>query len=84
MKTGTQIKKVDYKIMSVARCKTCNKPLKENSRQKGHTMCYVCFKLSKGKTSANIYSIVNGVKTNEIIGKRDFIKEQKANIKKYK
>lgn len=84
MTTGTQIKKVDHSIMSDKVCKVCGRPLKENSAQKGHDKCYVCFKVSNGKKTANIYLIVNGIKTNEIIGERNFIKEQKANIEKYK
>lgn len=83
MKTGTQIK-VDHSIMSDKKCKDCNRPLKENSARKGHTMCYVCMKVSNGKKTANIYLVVNGIKTKEIIGERNFIKEQKANIEKYK
>ena len=83
MKTGTQIKKVDYSVMSGENCKTCGRPLKQNSTNKGHTLCYVCFKVSQGKKTANIHLVVNGVKTNEIVGERNFIKEQQDNIKKY-
>ncbi len=84
MKTGTQIRKMDYQIMSTDKCTVCNRPLKENSHQKGHTKCYVCFKVSRGKKKVNIYLVVNGVKTKEVIGVRDFEKEQKANIEKHK
>ncbi len=42
-------KKVDYKILSTVRCKECNRPLKENSAMKGHTLCFVCFKIADGK-----------------------------------
>jgi hypothetical protein len=76
--------KVNYSIMSSIRCSVCGRPLKKNSELKKHTKCYVCFKLSKGKKSANIYKVVDGMKTNVVIGKRDFVAEQKANIKKYK
>ena len=84
MKTGIKIKKVDYSIKSDEKCKVCGRPLKENSAQKGHTLCYVCWKVSKGKNTAYIYLVVNGQKTKGIIGKRDFLKEQKANIEIYK
>lgn len=68
-------KKVDYKEMSKKRCRICNAPLKKNSEMKGHTKCYVCFKLSKKK----FYAI------NKKTGvKRDFRKEQLRNIKRYK
>ena len=42
-------KKVDYKNLSNVKCKICGKPLKQNSANKGHTQCFVCFKLSQGK-----------------------------------
>jgi hypothetical protein len=71
----SRFKKVDYKEMSKKRCVKCNAPLKKNSEMKGHTQCYVCFKLSKGK----LYAI--NKKTGK---KRDFRKEQLNNIRLYK
>ena len=47
-------KKVDYKILSIAVCKVCNRPLKQNSYIKGHTHCFVCFKISKGKDTPEL------------------------------
>ena len=76
MKNGeNSLKKVDYKVMSDKKCNVCGISLKKNSELKGHTMCYVCFKVSKGK----YYQI------NKKTGlKRDFRKEQARNIKMYK
>lgn len=42
-------KKVDYKLLSKTTCKECNRPLKLNSEYKGHTLCFVCFKIANGK-----------------------------------
>lgn len=53
MKTGIKTK-VDYKELSVIRCKVCNRPLKVNSELKGHVMCFVCFKISKGKSTPEL------------------------------
>jgi hypothetical protein len=83
MKTENRVIKVDYKVLSSVRCKECGRPLKKNSEFKGHTKCYVCFKISQGKTAANIYKIVKGIKTAEVIGRRDFLKEQRANKARY-
>ncbi len=84
MKTENGVKKVDYKVKGKKRCTDCGMLLKQNSEVKGHTKCYVCFKVSKGKKIANIYEVVNGCKTNKVVGTRDFVKEQKANIRKYR
>jgi hypothetical protein len=61
--------KVDYSIMSSRCCPKCGRPLKKNSELKGHKLCYVCYKLSKGKTK---------------IGGVDLVQKQKENIRKYK
>ena len=53
METGIKTK-VDYKVLSINRCKVCNRPLKYNSELKGHKMCYVCFKISKGKSTPEL------------------------------
>lgn len=84
MKTEKRVKKVDYSIMSDKKCRVCGAPLKKNSEIKGHTQCYVCFKVSKGRTIVNKYEVVNGFKTGKVIGKKDLLKIQKENIKKYK
>lgn len=84
MKTENRVKKVDYKELSNKKCSECGRPLKKNSEMKGHTKCYVCFKIVNGKTTANIYEVINGVKTGKVIGKRDFLKEQKTNKLKYR
>ena len=84
MKTENGVKKVDYKVLSDKKCKVCGITLKKNSELKGHTTCYVCYKLSQGKKFAYKYKVINGVRTNEIESKRDFVKEQAENIRKYK
>ncbi len=84
MKTENRVKKVDYKELSDVRCKVCGCRLKKNSKIKGHTQCYICFKVSQGKYTANKYEVVNGVKTNKILSVRDFKKEQSKNIRRYK
>lgn len=66
-------KKVDYSIMSNKVCTICGIPLKMNSVNKGHTVCYNCFKLSQGKR----YYFVKDVK-------HDRLDIRKNNIKKYK
>jgi hypothetical protein len=66
-------KKVDYKILSNVNCTICGRPLKQNTAAKGHTKCYVCFKLSQGKR----YYYKKGVKI-------DRLAIQKANILEYK
>ena len=76
-------KKVDYSIMSNKECKVCGKPLKQNVAIKGFTLCYVCFKISKGKFTANKSikdDFGNVIRTIKI----DFKKKQAINIKKYK
>lgn len=42
-------KKVDFKVLSSLRCTKCRKLLKQNSANKGHTQCLLCFKISQGK-----------------------------------
>lgn len=56
-------KKVDSKNLSKVKCKVCGKPLKQNSVSKGHTQCFICFKLSEGK---RIY-FENGIKKDRLI-----------------
>ena len=47
-------RKVDYKVLSVIKCKACNKPLKQNSYIKGHKICFVCFKIADGKQTPEL------------------------------
>lgn len=84
MKTENGVKKVDYKELSDTKCKVCGCRLKKNSEQEGHTQCFVCFKVSQGKFTANKYEVVNDVKTGKILSTRDFRKEQTINIRRYK
>ncbi len=51
MKTGI---KTDYKVLSTKKCKECGRPLKYNSELKGHVLCFVCFKISKGKDTPEL------------------------------
>jgi len=67
-----RLKKVDYLILGKTNC-TCGRPLKKNSELKGHTRCYVCFKLKQGKKEVTS----NGKK-------RCFVKEYWENIRIYK
>lgn len=76
MKTGIKTKKVDFQVLSNCTCKTCNRPLKQNSKIKGHNLCFYCFKISQGKTFS----------MKKIGGKYvkiDYLKIQKQNIQKY-
>jgi len=74
-----QNQKVDYTVMSDRKCKECGEPLKQNvvNRNKHACLCYVCFKLSKGKKMQNKYSIVDGHKT--IIGTINLLDKQRNN-----
>lgn len=76
MKTGIKTKKVDFQVLSDCTCKTCNRPLKQNSKDKGHVMCFYCFKLSIGKEFAM-------KKVGDKFIKIDYLKIQKQNIIKY-
>lgn len=75
-------RKVDNKILSEKICSKCGRPLKKNSENKGHTMCYVCFKISKGKTSVSEHKIIHGEKV--FIRKINLIKIQAENIRMYR
>ena len=77
MKTENRVKKVDYKELSDKRCKACGRQLKKNSELKGHTQCYVCFKISKGKKEMHEHKTINGVKT--LVKTVDLVQLQKQN-----
>ena len=73
--------KVDYKIKSDKRCKECGELLKQNVVNKNPyaRLCYVCFKISKGKKVVNKYRIVNGVRTHEIVKTINLLELQARN-----
>ena len=90
MKTENAVKKVSYSKMSNKKCPNCGAPLKENKVIKGHTDCYVCFKIKNGKYYAYQYAVIDGVKSQVFDPKtgrpkirRDFRKEQAENRRKY-
>ena len=86
MKNGeNSLKKVDYSIMSNKKCKVCGRPLKQNVVQRNEhaVLCYVCFKISEGKTKKVQRRYADG--KSRLISEKtiDYRKLQKENIKKY-
>jgi len=77
--------KVDYRILSNKKCNVCGRPLKQNvvDRNDHARMCYVCFKLSKGKirTTRQRFSVSGEILTTKTV---DFKKLQAENFLKYK
>lgn len=57
-----QEKKNHYTVMSEKHCKECGAPLKLNVVQRNPhaVLCYVCFKVSKGKFETVKHKMVNG------------------------
>jgi hypothetical protein len=85
MKTGIKTnQKVNYTQMSNKKCKVCKAPLKQNvvNRNPNACLCYVCFKLSKGKTQIHKYDGVGSFK--KIIKTIDLKKVQLRNIQTYR
>jgi hypothetical protein len=76
--------KVDYSIMSDKKCKVCGQPLKLNvvKRNPHANLCYVCFKISKGKTE-QVKRKYHSDGTITILKTINLIKLQKENIKRY-
>jgi hypothetical protein len=79
-----QEKKNQYYVMSGKRCKECGAPLKLNVVQRNPQacLCYVCFKISKGKVLTQQHKLVNGEKV--LVKGIDFRKLQAENKRRYR
>lgn len=82
----SKIKKVPYYKMSDKKCPHCGDFLKENAVLKDYTMCYICKKVTSGKTITYKYyydgtgrHVVIDPKTKKPKIAKDFVALQKSN-----
>lgn len=74
--------KHSYQIMSNTKCRECGNLLKQNviDRNPSAKLCYICFKISKGKFEAVRRKLVNG--EFQVISTVDFKQLQRENRRK--